>query len=83
MPSPKPKQLRQRIRLPAIKGFLTKTTLMCLASTIGGVIGYSGLFLILLQIKFLRDFSGSAGQEFFLTAEVVLGALTVHSLKRF
>ena len=52
-----------------------KIALTCLASTIGGIVAYSGLFLVLIRIKFIRHLADSAGQESLLTAEVVLGSL--------
>lgn len=52
-----------------------KIALMSLVSSIGGIVAYSGLFLLLMRIKFIRHLADS-GQEIFLTAEVVLGCLT-------
>lgn len=47
----------------------------CLASSIGGIVAYSGLFLLLIRIKFIRHLVNSAGQEIFLTTSVLLGSL--------
>ena len=53
-----------------------ETALTCLASSIGGIVVYSGLFLLLIRMTFIRHLADSAGQESHLTAEVVLASLT-------
>lgn len=46
-------------------------------STASGVVVYSLVFLLLFRAKFLRNLAQSAGQEVFLTTEVILGCLTL------
>ena len=55
---------------PNYQNVLTWTT-----STLLGITSYTGLFLFLLGIKFIRHAAESRGNEIWLVIEVVLGTL--------